>query len=145
MSWWLSSPRTRRCCHGSAWPPGRRQWWRSACREQGSAALVAVAMIAVLITLTVAGLYVGSAAIARHRAQAAADLAAVAAAARLAHGAAAACAHAAAVAQKTQTSATGCAVDELDVVVTVEAAVTLGRFALGPARAIARAGPVSVP
>jgi hypothetical protein len=36
---------------------------------------------------------------------------------------------------------TGCEVEDLDVVVTVEARVSLGRIAVGPARATARAGP----
>ena len=64
-------------------------------------------MMAVLLMITIGGVYVGSAVIARNRAQAAADL-----------------------------------VEGLDVDVTVEARVSLGRIAVGPARAAARAGPV---
>ncbi|HJT91410.1 MAG TPA: pilus assembly protein TadG-related protein, partial [Mycobacterium sp.] len=52
--------------------------------EQGSASLVAAAMVAVLLAVTLGGVYLGSAVIARHRAQAAADLASLAAAGRLA-------------------------------------------------------------
>jgi secretion/DNA translocation related TadE-like protein len=98
-------------------------------------------MMAVLLAITVGGVYVGSAVIARHRAQAAADLASLAAAGRLAEGADAACAHASAVARGTHVAVTRCEVDELDVIVTVEAAMPLGRIGIGPARAAARAGP----
>jgi secretion/DNA translocation related TadE-like protein len=101
---------------------------------------VAVAMMAVLIAVTVGGLYLGAAVIARHRAQAAADLASLAAAGRLANGTEAACAHADVVARSMHTTVTRCVVDELDVVITVDAPVTLGFW--GPARAAARAGPV---
>ncbi|WP_235626858.1 pilus assembly protein TadG-related protein, partial [Mycobacterium tuberculosis] len=51
-------------------------------------------MVAVLLCVTGAGAYLGSAVVARHRAQAAADLASLAAAARLPSGLAAACARA---------------------------------------------------
>jgi secretion/DNA translocation related TadE-like protein len=98
-------------------------------------------MVAVLLALTVGGAYVGSAVIARHRAQAAADLAALAAAGRLARGADSACAYAAAVAQAMQAAVGQCAVDELDVVVSVDITVALGRFGVGRAHAVARAGP----
>lgn len=98
-------------------------------------------MMAVLLAITAGGVYVGSAVIARHRAQAAADLASLAAAARLAAGADAACAQASVVSQAMHTVAVQCMVDELDVVVTVEATVALGVW--GPARAAARAGPVA--
>jgi secretion/DNA translocation related TadE-like protein len=98
-------------------------------------------MMAVLLAISVGGVYVGSAVIARHRAQAAADLASLAAAGRLAEGADAACAHASEVARGMHVAVTRCEVDELDVIVTVEAAVPLGRIGIGPARAAARAGP----
>jgi len=51
-------------------------------------------MVAVLLSITGGGAYLGSAVVARHRAQAAADLAALAAAARLADLCIAAGAHA---------------------------------------------------
>jgi secretion/DNA translocation related TadE-like protein len=100
-------------------------------------------MMAVLLALTVGGGYVGSAVVARHRAQAAADLAALAAAGHLVDGAAAACARAAALARAMRTSMAGCVIDDLDVVVAVEATVGLGRFGVGPARGTARAGPAA--
>ncbi|WP_082280163.1 pilus assembly protein TadG-related protein [Mycobacterium colombiense] len=52
-------------------------------------------MITALLTATGAGAYLGSAVVARHRAQAVADLAALAGAARVTSGADAACAGAA--------------------------------------------------
>jgi secretion/DNA translocation related TadE-like protein len=98
-------------------------------------------MVAVLLAVTVGAVYVGSAVIARHRAQAAADLAALAGAGQVAHGGAAACGRAGAVADSMHTAVTECTVNDLDVVVTVEVAVSLGRFGIGTARAVARAGP----
>jgi secretion/DNA translocation related TadE-like protein len=95
-------------------------------------------MVVVLLTVTGGSAYLGAAVVARHRAQAAADLAALAAAARVPAGAAAACAQASALARAMRTSPAGCALDDLDVVVTVE--VGVGRW--GTARAAARAGPV---
>ncbi|WP_369830179.1 Rv3654c family TadE-like protein [Mycobacterium sp. E1747] len=95
-------------------------------------------MVVVLLCVTGAGAYLGAVVIARHRAQAAADLAALAAAARLPSGAEAACAHATAVARRMRADDAGCAVDGLDVVVTVRIAV-FGRAA----SAAARAGPAS--
>jgi secretion/DNA translocation related TadE-like protein len=96
-------------------------------------------MVAVLLCVTAAGAYVGSAVVARHRAQAAADLAALAAAARMPSGVEAACARAVAVAREMRVNGVHCEADDLDVVVTVRVAVVLA----GAARAAARAGPVS--
>jgi secretion/DNA translocation related TadE-like protein len=95
-------------------------------------------MVVVLLWVTGAGAYLGSAVVARHRAQAAADLAALAAAARLPAGATAACARATAVAHEMRVDDASCQVDDLDVIVTVEKAVAFA----GAARAAARAGPV---
>jgi len=97
-------------------------------------------MVAVVLFVTGAGAYVGSVVLARHRAQAAADLAALAAAARVPAGAESACAQAGAVARAMRADPAGCAVDDLDVVVTVEVGLPVGRW--GTARAAARAGPV---
>lgn len=96
-------------------------------------------MVAVLLCVTGAGAYVGSAVVARHRAQAAADLAALAAAARMPSGVSAACAGATAVAREMRVDGVQCEPDDLDIVVTVQVAVAIA----GPARATARAGPVS--
>ena len=92
--------------------------------------------MAVLLAITIGGVYVGSAVIARHRAQAAADLAAVAAAVHLGAGTGTACSQASTLARAMGTAVTQC------VVITVETRVALGRIGVGPARATARAGPV---
>jgi secretion/DNA translocation related TadE-like protein len=96
-------------------------------------------MVAVLLCITGGGAYLGSVVVARHRAQAAADLAALAAAARLPSGAAAACARATAVAHEMRIDDAQCGVDGLDVVVTVQVAVAVA----GTAHAAARAGPTN--
>ena len=95
-------------------------------------------MLVVLLWVTGARAYLGSAVVARHRAQAAADPAALAGAARLPAGAAAACARATAVGREMRVDDVGCGVDGLDVVATVHVAVAVA----GTARAAARAGPV---
>jgi secretion/DNA translocation related TadE-like protein len=96
-------------------------------------------MVAVLLAATGGSVYLGSALAARHRAQSAADLAALAAAARLAGGPETACAQAKVVAGQMGVATTDCAVDELDVVVTTEVRLPVGGW--GSARAAARAGP----
>ena len=104
--------------------------------DRGSATLVAVAVMAVLLAVTIGGFYLASAIIARHRAQAGADLAALAAAARLPDGSDVACGEASAIADAMGVGVADCVVDGLDVIVTVTA---------GPARAAARAGPAESP
>jgi len=103
--------------------------------------VLAAAMIAVLLCITGGGVYLGSAVVARHRAQAAADLAALSAAARLPAGAERACQHASVLARKMRADQTNCSLQGLDVVVTVEVAVGRGIRA----RAAARAGPIDTP
>ena len=100
-------------------------------------------MIAVLLVLTGAFAYLGAAVVARHRAQAAADLAVLAAASVVAAGPAAACEQAGEVARRMHSAVTACRVEDLDVVLTVEVAVAVGHWNAGPARASARAGPVT--
>jgi secretion/DNA translocation related TadE-like protein len=96
-------------------------------------------MVVVLLTVTGGVAYLGAAVVARHRAQAAADLAALAAAARVPAGADTACMQAKAVAYAMWAGTAGCVVDDLDVVITVEVRVAGGRW--GTASAAARAGP----
>lgn len=98
-------------------------------------------MVAVLLAVALGGLALGSAVLARHRAQAGADLAALAAAERVGSGHDAACAWAQSVAARMHGAVTECAVDGLDVVVRVNVAASLGRWGLGRATAAARAGP----
>jgi secretion/DNA translocation related TadE-like protein len=101
--------------------------------------VVAAAMVVVLLTVTGGVGYLGAAVVARHRAQAAADLAALAAAARLPAGAENACGQADAIARAMRAHTAGCLLDDLDVVITVEVPTAGGRW--GTARAAARAGP----
>jgi len=96
-------------------------------------------MVAVLLSVTAGSAYLGAAVVARHRAQAAADLAALAAAAGLAAGPETACEHARSVARQMRVSTTGCVVEDLDVIVTTEARLAVGGWV--NARAAARAGP----
>lgn len=96
-------------------------------------------MVAVLLFITAAGVYVGSVVVARHRAQAAADLGALAGAAALPQGASVACARARAVVSAMRVRDVECVVQDLDLVVSVEIAVPVA----GAARAGARAGPVT--
>ncbi|HET9874341.1 MAG TPA: Rv3654c family TadE-like protein [Mycobacterium sp.] len=99
-------------------------------------------MVAVLLSVTGGGICLGSAVLARHRAQAAADLAAVAAAARLPAGIVAACAQASQLSRRMQAHDIDCVADGLDVVVTVEVTIALANWGAGRARAAARAGPI---
>lgn len=96
-------------------------------------------MVVVLLWATGVAAYLGSAVVARHRAQAVADLAALAAAARLTSGSEAACVRAVAVARQMRVGDIGCVVDGLDVVITARVAVVVA----GTARATARAGPAN--
>jgi secretion/DNA translocation related TadE-like protein len=95
-------------------------------------------MVVVLLTVTVGAAYLGAAVVARHRAQAAADLAALAAAARVPAGAESACTQATVIVDAMGAALTGCAIEDLDAVITTE----VGARGWGRARAVARAGPV---
>lgn len=95
-----------------------------------------------LLAVTAGALWLGSAVIARHRAQSAADLAALAAAGRVGAGATVACDRAAVLAERMGARVSDCAVEGLDVVVTVEVATAPRAGQTGVARASARAGPV---
>jgi secretion/DNA translocation related TadE-like protein len=101
----------------------------------------AVALIVVVIGLMTGGAAVGAAVIGRHRAQSAADLAALAAAGALAAGPGQSCSRASAVAEAMDSRVGQCSVQRLDVVVDVEVTVRFGRWNLGEAHGRARAGP----
>jgi secretion/DNA translocation related TadE-like protein len=103
--------------------------------------VLAVAMLAALVVVALAVAQVGAAVVARHRAQAAADLAALAGAGQLAGGQVTACGMAEAVVTAMRAGAAGCSVQGLDVTVHVTVPVHLGRWGTGQARATARAGP----
>lgn len=97
-------------------------------------------MIVVLLSITGGGFVLGAAVIARHRAQAIADLAALAGASRVPAGPAEGCAWATMLGSRMHAGDISCTVDGLDAVVTV--AMPVPGWRLGPARATARAGPV---
>lgn len=100
-------------------------------------------MVLALVAVTWGGVAVASAVTARHRAQAAADLAALSAAYRIAAGHTAACGTADHVATAMGATVADCAVDGLDVQVRTTVAVPAAGSAVGPASAVARAGPAA--
>jgi secretion/DNA translocation related TadE-like protein len=111
------------------------------CRDRGSAT-VWLAGLAALIGLTVTvGTVHGAGVLARHRAETAADLAALAGAVRAADGLTGACPTAAQVALRNGGSLTACEESGGDVQVEVSAPVRLGRLGVLTATARARAGP----
>ncbi|NJC73972.1 flp pilus-assembly TadE/G-like family protein [Planosporangium thailandense] len=113
--------------------------------ERGSASLWLLGVGLAVLTFAGAVAGAGSALIARHRAQAAADLGALAGAVRAGEGDDVACDRAGRVAAANDARLVECRLDGLDVVVGVESdAAGLGRAA-GPVRAWARAGPARSP
>ncbi|WP_330183851.1 Rv3654c family TadE-like protein [Nocardia sp. NBC_01503] len=100
-----------------------------------------VALLA-LLTLTVLMAQVGVAVAVRHRAQSAADLAALAGAAGVAGGRQSACAEADRIGNRMGVRMIDCAVLDWDVTVTVEARMSLGPLGSRSVRAMARAGPI---
>ncbi|WP_238421705.1 Rv3654c family TadE-like protein [Gordonia sp. 'Campus'] len=113
--------------------------------ESGNATILGAFGIAALAAVLVLVIYVGGAVLARHRAQSAADLAALAAAIEHAGGGADPCRNARDLAgmQRPPAELVGCRIDGEDVVVTVRIPVDLGGFGIRAATAQARAGPVA--
>ena len=107
--------------------------------DRGSATVMAAILVSAILAVSLGGTALGSVIVARHRAQSAADLAALAAAAKAPAGEDAACRQAQAVAAAMRARLRDCALIGLDVTVSVAAATGL-RMA-GDARATARAGP----
>ncbi|WP_328287102.1 Rv3654c family TadE-like protein [Mycolicibacterium neworleansense] len=140
--WWSRGSAPPRYYRGSRYPPRRQRPPNPASGERGSATLLSAAMIAMLIAFAAGGAYLGAAVTARHRAQAAADLAALGAAGAVVSGPDAACRQATQIAARMRSVIADCRVDGLDVVLEVATPVRLGRWGVGPARAVARAGPV---
>jgi len=112
--------------------------------ERGGATILAAFAIAAIASVLVAVLHIGGAVVARHRAQSAADLAALAAAAAQVAGGPDSCAAARDLARAQQPPADviDCRVTGSDVVVAVRVPVALGAFGVRWADARARAGPV---
>jgi secretion/DNA translocation related TadE-like protein len=111
--------------------------------DEGVATVLACCVLAAIVMVTGGMLHVGSAVVARHTAQSAADLSALGGAGALGGGEASACAKSAAIAERMRTVLAECEVQGWDVVVEVRAPVLLSGFGIGDAQAYARAGPVS--
>jgi len=110
--------------------------------DRGSASIWLMAAGIMVVLFGLAAAQVGSAMIARHQAAAAADLGALAGARHAFSGEAAACARAAELVGANHARLTACALEGLDLVVTVEVDPGGPIRGLGTARAVARAGPV---
>ncbi|WP_342213826.1 Rv3654c family TadE-like protein [Nocardia wallacei] len=121
---------------------GRRSGarWRA---DEGIATITACLVLAALFAVTVLITHVGTVVVARHRAQAAADLSALAAAGALGSGADIGCARAGELARRMRARVESCTTVEWDVTVTVTIAIPIGPLDARTVRATARAGPVS--
>nr|WP_202422693.1 Rv3654c family TadE-like protein [Gordonia sp. SID5947] len=112
--------------------------------DRGFATVAAAFAIAAIAATAVTLLYVGAAVVARHRAQSAADLAALAAAQQHVAAEPDPCAAARLIAEAQDVGAEidRCETEGADVLVTVAVPVELGPFGVHRASALARAGPV---
>jgi secretion/DNA translocation related TadE-like protein len=113
-------------------------------KERGSATVLAAGVTAALLVSAIAFTALGQASAARHRAQGAADAAALAGAARVLFGEGEACAAAQEMVERSEAEFQGCEVNELEVTVHVDETPNGLPAAFGPARAVSRAGPVAV-
>lgn len=120
---------------------GRSQNTASTSHERGSATVWTAGGIAVLCLLTAAGLVLGGVTQVRHRATAAADLAALAAAAYTPYGRPAACGRAAWVAERMRVRLTSCRLAGWDALVEVDAPLPGALTRFGDVAARSRAGP----
>jgi secretion/DNA translocation related TadE-like protein len=111
-------------------------------RERGSASIWAAGGIAVVLVLIGLVLGIGAAAVTRHRAASAADLAALAAAAHAVSGERAACARAGWVADRMRVRLAACRLSGWEVEVEIVAQPPDLLLGFGSATARARAGPV---
>lgn len=109
--------------------------------EAGYATVWAAAVMAMVLGLALVGVELGMATSIRHRAEAAADMAALGAAGHAGDGEAAACAQAARVAERMSTLLTACRVSGWEVRVELEVRAGGLPGLWGDARARARAGP----
>lgn len=111
-------------------------------RERGSATVLSVGVLAATVLFAGAFAGLGQATAARHRAQGAADAAALAGAARVLGEDGTACEAAAALAASGGAELERCEVEDLEVTVSVAVEPSGIPAAFGPARAVSRAGPV---
>ncbi|MDQ2848894.1 MAG: flp pilus-assembly TadE/G-like family protein [Actinomycetota bacterium] len=110
-------------------------------RDSGSATILAAVGVAILIVVLAVGLQLAGAVIARHRAESAADLAALAGAAKVLTGQQSACSAAASIAAANGAALQDCELIGLDLRVTVRVDAVVGPIG-GAAIGRARAGPV---
>jgi secretion/DNA translocation related TadE-like protein len=104
----------------------------------------AAGAIAVLVSMAVFGVYLGEAAVIRHHAESAADLAALAGAAQVIAGEQYACAQARRVTDRMRVQLVACHTRGWDILVDVAARPAGWLGSLGAATARARAGPVAL-
>lgn len=109
--------------------------------DAGSATILAAVGAAAMLVILAVGLQVTGAVIARHRAEAAADLAALAGATEVLSGLEAACGQAASIAAANGGRLDDCELLGLDLRITVQIAVSIGPIGTS-ATGRARAGPV---
>lgn len=142
----MSAARNRR----SPWPSGGPRVgrasdqlgrWRAG--DDGYATVWAVGVIGVVLVVMLVGLELGMAVSGRHRAEAAADLAALAAASHVSDGEPAACAYAARIAEGMSTRLVECRLSGSEARVELEAGAPLFLCVGGAAFGRARAGPVA--
>lgn len=112
--------------------------WRD---ERGAATVAACLALTALLAVTLLIGQVGAVIIARHRAQAAADLGALAAAGALSSGPGDACAQARDIGRRMSVRVPACTVADWDVTVVAEITASLGPFGTRVVSATARAGP----
>lgn len=110
-------------------------------REDGSASVVLIAVIAAIVLVASGFVALGHATAARHAAQGAADAAALASAARLGYEPDVACEAAAEVANANGVALEECLVDGVTVTVHMSAEPAGWAAMLGSASAVSRAGP----
>lgn len=115
--------------------------WRA---ERGAATVAACLALTALLAATLLIGEIGAVIVARHRAQAAADLGALAAAGALSAGPGDACAQAREIGLRMRVRVHTCAVAHWDVTVVAEVCASLGPFGAQVVRATARAGPEGV-
>lgn len=115
---------------------------RPARADRGAASLWLLAVGLVLLSAALVATMVGTAHVARHRAQAAADLGALAGAVRVIEGEQIACARAGQLVAANGARLVDCRLDGIDLTVRVQLTPAPALRLPGPATATARAGPI---
>ena len=119
-----------------------REVRRTRCRDQGAASVWILALGVAVVAVAGFGASVGAAVVARHQAQAAADLGALSAAIHALEGGTTACGHAARVVAANQAQLVRCQVTGPEAIVVTRVRAAGPAAVLPPAAARSRAGPV---